>query len=312
MKFFNLTLIAVAASAALLSGCSASKSAPKSGADSATPLKVMSYNLRYTNKIDTGINKWDARRLPSFKMLREQMADIVGLQEPRKDQREDLFAQMSDIYTFYDPVRDEGVSEKFSGYVPVMWLTSRFDCLDRGCFWLSPTPDVESRPGWGSTDIQPRMCVWVKLLDRKSGKPVYFFNTHLPYKTPDNDARFAATSLIVERMKQIVGEDAPVFVTGDMNTSYAETDKRRRSVQPFFDWMQSARYTAHHVNANPETTYSFNGFGWPKEGKPNPNWNLDHIFFRNITPLDFEVLDSERYGVKYISDHYPITLTLTY
>ena len=71
--------------------------------------------------------------------------------------------------------------------------------------------------------------------------------------------------------------------------------------------MSGARESA-PVNLNPDT-YSFNGFGG---GVPKDSWNLDHIFYRNVTPLEFNVVSSEKYGVKYISDHYPITLTLTY
>lgn len=271
-----------------------------------TPLKVMSYNIRYVNDIDTADNTWEARRKPSERMLRHENPDIVGFQEPRAQQRVDLKEDLGDKFGYYS-AEEDGVHPKECGHDAIMWNKKRFKLLDKGHWWLSTTPDTVSRPGWGATDTQFRTTVWVKLYDKKSKKNIYFFNTHLPYKWADDEARLACVTLNVERMKQIAGEDATVFITGDMNCSWHPTDSRRGCLVPYFDWMQGARETA-PVNLNPDT-YSFNGFGG---GNPKPTWNLDHIFYRNATPHEFNVVSDNTYGVEYISDHFPITLTLTY
>ena len=33
---------------------------------------------------------------------------------------------------------------------------------------------------------------------------------------------------------------------------------------------------------------------------------IDHIFFRNAEARSFNVIDELKFGVKYISDHYPV------
>lgn len=270
-----------------------------------TPMKVMSYNLRYTNKIDTGVNTWAMRRQPSFDMIRDERPDIIGFQEPRPDQMKDLKEGLGDVYGYYSAV-EAGVEPRKSGYVAIMYLKDRFNLLDKGHFWLSPTPDVPSKPEWGAQDRQYRMTVWVKLFDKKAGRDVYFFTTHLPYKFPDNDARAACSALNVERMKKIAGQKSAVFITGDMNASWAKSDTCRRSVAPYFRWMKGARETARVLTPD---ICSYNGFGTAENV---PSWNLDHIFYRNIRPKEFDVITTDKYGVRYISDHYPITLTLEY
>lgn len=47
-----------------------------------TNLKVMSFNIRYSNTIDTGDNAWDARREPCMALIRDVKPDVIGFQEP--------------------------------------------------------------------------------------------------------------------------------------------------------------------------------------------------------------------------------------
>ena len=53
---------------------------------------------------------------------------------------------------------------------------------------------------------------------------------------------------------------------------------------------------------HPDTRASFNGLGKPGDA---PLWP-DHILCRNASVESYEVLDSKKYGPKYISDHYPV------
>ena len=83
-----------------------------SSADAAgTPMKVMSHNIRYSNTIDLGDTSWDSRRQPSIDMIRDENPDIIGLQEPRADQREELAGALGDVYTMYSAV-DNGVADQ--------------------------------------------------------------------------------------------------------------------------------------------------------------------------------------------------------
>lgn len=98
--------------------------------------------------------------------------------------------------------------------------------------------------------------------------------------------------LIVEQMKQIAGRYAPIFVTGDMNASYAAGDGRRTCLDGFFEFMWSARETAPDGEA--DDVYSYNNFG---EGTPRFTWNIDHIFYRKVTPVRFRTINNDGYGV---------------
>ena len=53
---------------------------------------------------------------------------------------------------------------------------------------------------------------------------------------------------------------------------------------------------------SPNTKATFNGLGKPGDA---PRWP-DHILIRNAKAESYEVVDSKKYGPKYISDHYPV------
>lgn len=63
--------------------------------------------------------------------------------------------------------------------------------------------------------------------------------------------------------------------------------------------MKAARTTAPQT----DDINSFNGFTTSSLLKGVSS--LDHIFYRNFTPLCFKTVN-KNYGVPYISDHYPI------
>ena len=144
------------------------------------------------------------------------------------------------------------------------------------------------------------MAQWVLLSYKETGKEFYFFNTHLDHVGAE--ARLNGATLIISKMKEIAADNRAVFVVGDMNASYAEVDTRRPQLQPFYDWMQSARETAPDTQLEP---LSFNGLNYSAH---RATWNIDHIFYRNATALVYRVISSSNYGVEYLSDHWPLTL----
>lgn len=94
-----------------------------------------------------------------------------------------------------------------------MW-PSRLWPLETGTFWLSKTPDVPGSKGWNAR--YPRICTWVILRDKRTGKRFCFANTHPEAK--DAIARRKGMELIVKRMKEF-GEGFPVVFTCDHNCS---------------------------------------------------------------------------------------------
>ena len=130
-----------------------------------------------------------------------------------------------------------------------------------------------------------------------------YFNTHLDHM--GQEARKNSITLIVSKIKELAPADAPVFLTADFN-SYTDN--------PIFNPLKAAMSDARKACEDTDTAATYNGFG-KIEGNPATN-NLndvviDHIFFKGVTPVKFEVLDGD-YGVPYISDHYPTVFTFRF
>lgn len=272
--------------------------AAKKSLQEKTFLKAMSFNMRFDTPKDTAQLSWAARQKPIQRMMKEIKPDVVGVQELTSTMTDSLYSLLPEYGHYRFPL--PSLSHK-SPDIAVLYKKDRLAPLDSGYFFLSATPDTISIP-WDSTDKHVRGCVWVKLHDRFSGKDIYYFSTHLPYKKAkvDTKVRAQCASLINSKIKEIVGDGAIVFVTGDMNAGDNPADPRSPSLAPFFDYMKSARRAALFTN----NRSSFNGFG-----KINPkirDKNLDHIFYRNAEPILFETIDYPGYGTLYISDHYPI------
>lgn len=269
-----------------------------------TELNLISFNIRYPAEEDTGDLAWDVRKKAVIEMIRREKPDVIGFQEPRWNQVAYLMQQLGE-YGHVKKNTNEGGDDASGAYNTIMYRRDKYTLLNSGAYWLSTTPDRLSFP-WASTDAQRRVTVWVHLKDNATRADFFVFTTHLPYQTEaaDNEARLECVKLNVERMKRYAGEEKPVFITGDMNASYASNDARRGCLEPYYEWMSSAREKA----AETDDKYSFNAFGG---GDPKPAWNIDHIFYRNAEALHFRTLDGD-YGVTYISDHYPIACTLKF
>jgi len=265
--------------------------------------KIMSFNIRCYTAEDTGDNYWENRKAACINMLKDQLPDIVGFQEPRDNQRDYLISQLTD-YTFLYIHAENGVASTQTGHTLMAYKTNEFTLVKAGRFWLSETPDTPSYPWAVAADQSIRTCVWAELKENASGKILYFFTTHLPYKTADNEARKLSVSLCLDRMKSIAGADAKIIIVGDMNCTHNSTDSRRTSLDGFYNWMKDGRDSAPVTDA----IGSFNGFGSSKE--TDLLNQIDHIFIRNMSPLTFRTVNSHNYGVTYISDHYPVTLTV--
>ena len=264
-------------------------------------LRVMSFNIRFDNPKDTADNAWSARRLPCARVIKEVNPDVIGMQEPRGKQYEDIISLLPDYEYLRIPL-SEKVSEKNSGRIMVFFRKGKYKMKKWGYFWLTEHSDS---PGvsFETTDRNNiRAAIWVKLRDISTGKEFVFLTTHLPYKKDpaDETARTKCAKLVVEKLKGIAGGKLPVFVTGDMNACWELRSSRRTCLIPFYEWMHGAR----EMSVETDSRSSFNG--WKTTvGRTWPN-NLDHIFYRNATPLKFVTHDEPSYGVTFVSDHYPI------
>ncbi len=154
-----------------------------------------------------------AALLRSF--IDEHMPDIAGLQEVTVTWRKWLGSYVfNNSYDSFGSERTEG-SEANTIY----YRKDKFELLDSGTFWLSPTPDV---PGSGYPNSSfVRVCSYGLFRDRKTGTEFVLYNTHLDIngdkeKADGNALRAEQAAIIVRHARRFSGK--PIFVTGDFNS----------------------------------------------------------------------------------------------
>lgn len=270
-------------------------------------LKVCSFNIRYYNTSDP--YPWSARKEPILRFLNTELPDLISMQEIRSTQSQDLQLGLSDNYTMYNINRDTGtqISGSEGEGVGLLYRKDRFELIDKGFFWLAEDPDkLPSQNEDGTYSSWHSKCrrvtVWAKLKDNwHSGQTVWFFATHFDHVS--SEARRKSSEMTLKQISKITGisdlskSGAPIFLAGDHNCSYGSSE-----LEPIRAKMNDARTNS------PETEdgTTINGFG---SSKPNI---IDHIFFVGRFKAQKYHIVTEDYGVKYISDHYPVIFTGKY
>lgn len=252
-------------------------------------IRVMSFNIRMQLKPDTGKLTWESRKGSCVKAIKKNKPDVVGLQEVKAGPKE-FFVKSLPKYLIVDRSGKPGIPNPGADndQNPIFFRADRLELLDYGSFWLNEDQTPDKR-GWDAANV--RNATWVKLKVRKSGLIFFYFNTHFDHL--GKVARLNSSKLMVEKAKEIAGDNAVVFLNADFNMPCTDA-----KFKPLKDYLSVAELEVRKADKAP----TFNGFG--KEGGDGM-W-LDHILFRNARVMSFEVVDEKKYDVKYISDHYPV------
>ena len=150
----------------------------------ASPLSVMSFNIRYGTAAD-GDNHWLRRREQLFALLREQQADVIGLQEALHSQIAEILDAVPG-YAYVGVGRRDG--RQAGEYAAILYRTARLQVRRTDTFWFSDTPGVVRSTSWGN-QIE-RVCTWANFEDRE-GPAFYAFNVHLDHLSqPSRDGRY--------------------------------------------------------------------------------------------------------------------------
>lgn len=254
---------------------------------------VMSFNLRNSAMNDQGDRNWSVRKTAVAAMFNDVTPDIAGIQEASTAQRKDLTALLEG----YGLLEIPGTGTSKGGNTILLYRKDRFEAQRYQSFYLSETPYIASVNGWNE-ETQYRTTIWARMKDLETGNVFFMATTHLPlYNTVSGiKARKNSAALNNTLLKEVAGEKNILFLVGDMNCSSKES-----GLEPFYDWFKSAREDAPVTDNIP----TYNAFG---EGTATL---LDHIFYRNATPQEFSTVAGQTYGVKYISDHYPVVCKFT-
>lgn len=173
-------------------------------------LTIGSYNIRYDNKGDSVAGNGWSQRLPVVSSLIQFIDyDVLGCQEVLVNQLEDLKTKLPE-YGYVGVGRDDG---KHAGeFAPIFYKKDKFNILDSGEFWLSETPEVPSR-GWDAA--LPRICTYVHLEEKHSGKKLWYFNLHMDHV--GIKAREESCKLVINKIKAMLKQEEAAVLTGDFN-----------------------------------------------------------------------------------------------
>ena len=238
----------------------------------------------------TGSNK---RAKLFAQQINDQMPDVLGVQEINSDwvaKMEKLLPQ----YDYYGIKRGGDNNEKQSEMNGIFYLKEKFELLESDTFWLSDTPDVESKH---SDAACYRICSYVVLKNKTTGKIFAHFNSHFDHVS--ETAQELGGNLVSQRVKAVISSygDIPVVITGDFNQYSDAPGCVALEENGFFNVNKTVE------NGDNMVTYN----DWTKETVGRP---IDYIFVNDgFSPSNYQVV-TETGAKTNVSDHYMIMATL--
>jgi len=255
-------------------------------------VRIMTWNIRYNNPGD-GVHAWEKRRDALLSYVLSRKPDILCIQEGLNDQVAFLKEGLRG-FDMRGVGRDDGKTE--GEYSAIYFDTARFDLLDYGTYWLSPTPDV---PGKGWDAALPRIVTWVRLADSSAARTFFVFNTHFDHQGVE--ARGKSAELLRRKIGEIARR-SPAIVAGDFNA--VETDPPYLILtSPDLPGprLEDAQLVSLSPHEGPKAT--FTGF---ELKDPDPGERIDYLFVtRSLQVLSHTTCDARR-KEGFLSDHLPV------
>lgn len=241
---------------------------------------IISFNIRFCD--DPNGNSI-AERSPRLKTIVSSYdADIIGFQEYRPAWEPYIKASFGDAYELFVQYRSADPGDREAS--PILWRREAFECVKTGYFWLSDTPEVESR-GWDTQCSCYRMCVYALLKHKATGKAFAFMNTHFGF---GDDCQVKSVRLLGDYSGRL--SSYPICIVGDFNMT---------PDSPGYKLMSQYFTDVNAVTAN-DWRSTFHGY-CPKQ---NASEHIDYCFINDgFRPLKQKIIDDLVDG-RYPSDHY--------
>ncbi len=149
--------------------------------------------------------------------------DLIGTQEMNSYWLNELKTSLAD-YESYGVKRGGDSEEKNSEMNAVFWNKSKFSLIEKNTFWLSETPNKESKYTYTDENGKKceagcnRICTYVVLLDNETKQKLVFLNTHLD-NASEQSADFGASVVLnkIDEFKTKYGNGVNIILTGDFN-----------------------------------------------------------------------------------------------
>lgn len=250
------------------------------------PLTVMSFNVRYDASGDRYERSWHYRADLIVKTIAKEKPDIIGFQEAQQTHT-DYFRNHLRGYAFKEAYR-ENAAEKEGALIA--YRRDAFQLMGSGMFWLSESPDVQSK-SWGSENY--RVASYVTLKD-KSDKTFTAMDTHLDHVS--SLARFKGMDVILNQINALK-LPTPILM-GDMNDT-EHSAMYLAAIGGLLDAQKAAK-----------TTYLGPGATYHAFGEALDNPRIDFFFVDpSVEVENYRVVDVTYDGV-YPSDHFPIAMDI--
>lgn len=228
--------------------------------------------------------------------IRYHDADMIGLQEARIEQVQDLADRLPE-YSWLGVGRDDG--SMAGEFMAIFYRTDRFHVLEDSTFWLSQTPH---KPGLGWDAAYIRTVTSGKFKDIQTNKMFYLLNTHF-----DNRGETARVNSAYQIMDYVntLEKDTPVLVTGDFNATPDSQPYRiltgndqEGNGQTLIDAIEISELRHHGP------TGTFSGFDITSLAGDLPR--IDYIFVSEGVEVEKHATLSDSFDGKLPSDHLPI------
>jgi endonuclease/exonuclease/phosphatase family metal-dependent hydrolase len=261
-------------------------------------VKVMTFNIRVDTILD-GSNRWNNRKELVFDTIADNRADVIGLQEAL-DFQVTQTQQALPQYANYAAGRSNGKQKGET--CAIFYRKDRFALADSGTFWFSNKPSKPGSKGWGN--FPPRICSWIRLLDRQTRAGFYVYNVHLDNLS--QNSRKKSVELLAHRVG-MRAEPEPFIVMGDFNMELdnpammpLQKTQRRGPYPCMVDAWESV-----HGKGKTAGTGTRHGF---RGGRSGPK--IDHIpVCEDARPLDVKI-DRRSLNGRYPSDHFPVVASI--
>ena len=265
---------------------------------------VMSFNIfvsQFNNaRVDRVVNT-----------ILDNTPSVFGVQEASVAWMNALNNKLGGLYTAVGDGRDGGSNGEHSA---IFYRTDKFELIESGTKWLSPTPDKVSQysytdPETGITHRAnfPRIMTYVLLERKTDGVRFIYVNTHLDHN--GNNSQEVAEKVRQGQIEILIAEiqklcqaygDLPTIVTGDFNVTPVASAYTTMIANGFLD--------SSKVAEQGEIKPTYNGMDNDYEGAI-----IDYIFVSpNLAEAveTYTVCPSKRDG-QWISDHNAIIATIT-
>lgn len=257
---------------------------------------VTTFNIHYISALEDaaaeGLTAWDERREAVAAAVEALDSDLIAFQEMEtfaggsyNEQNTQLDFLLS-RFPGYEAAAT-GDPREYPSTQPVLYRRARFEPLEQGFFFYSPTPDELYSRSWDGRF--PAFTSWVRFRDLHSQTTFFVFNNHFDAGSPGNRRR--ASELLLDRLAARSVTDDPVIVLGDFNAPH------------FFPTVRALMNAGLHRAPASGSTFHFNrGIHLIPA--------VDHILASACVELVDAGRLTARYDGRFPSDHYPVSATV--